>query len=255
MPAEVKILVKGYTNADSVAESGQEKTCPTITLVKDGDFTMVVDPGVLESQQILIDALNKEGLTPQDIDVVFITHSHIDHYRNTGMFSNAKVLEFFGLWDENTVEEWNEQFTLNIQILRTPGHDYTGLTVFATTDDGVVAICGDVFWKEDSPKNPEDDAYASDPAKLKESRKMVLTHADWIIPGHAGIYKVDKNKAMQNNLISPEDLKEAKKIINCKKCKMQIKRQEDKCACQPYLCYHCCECDIDCDWCNCKHKK
>ncbi|MCX6720013.1 MAG: MBL fold metallo-hydrolase, partial [Candidatus Staskawiczbacteria bacterium] len=82
MPAEVKILIKGYSNADSVAETGEEKTQPTITLVKDGDFVMVVDPGILPDQQILIDALSREGLTVEDVNVVCVTHSHVDHYRN-----------------------------------------------------------------------------------------------------------------------------------------------------------------------------
>ena len=94
MAAEVKILVEGRTNYDSVAEIGQESTSPTISLVKDGKIIMVVDPGVLESQQILVDALAKENLAVVDVNLIFITHSHIDHYRNIGMFPNAKVLEF-----------------------------------------------------------------------------------------------------------------------------------------------------------------
>jgi glyoxylase-like metal-dependent hydrolase (beta-lactamase superfamily II) len=193
MLAEAKILVNGYTSADSATELGEEKTCATISLVRDGDMIMVVDPGVLESQQILIDALNKEGLTISDVNVVCITHSHIDHYLNAGMFPNAKILEFFGLWDKNTVQEWNEQFSPNVKILKTPGHDYTSITVFAKTKEGIVAICGDVFWKENFPKNPEDDIYASDHERLKESRRKVLELADWVIPGHSGIYKKAKN--------------------------------------------------------------
>jgi len=87
MPAEVKILVEGYTTADAKAENrGEEKTCATISLIRDKDLAIVVDPGVLESQQILIDALKKERLALEDVDVVCITHSHIDHYRNIGMF-------------------------------------------------------------------------------------------------------------------------------------------------------------------------
>ena len=57
MSAEVKILLEGFTNADSAPETGKEKTRPTITLVRDENLIMVVDPGILESQQILIDAL------------------------------------------------------------------------------------------------------------------------------------------------------------------------------------------------------
>lgn len=190
MPAEVKILVEGYTNADSkVEENGEEKTCPTISLIKDKDIIMVVDPGVLESQQILVDALQKEGIDVKDVNMVCITHSHLDHYRNIGIFPGAKTLEFFGLWNKNTAEDWQEQFTENIKILKTPGHDYTALTLFVTTENGVVAICGDVFWKENFP---EKDIYASDLEKLKESREIVLKTADWVIPGHGKIYKVAK---------------------------------------------------------------
>lgn len=190
MLAEVKILVEGYTNANSIANGdGEEKTCPTISLVRDGDIIMVVDPGVLESQQILIAELKKEGIEIDDVNIVCITHSHIDHYRNIGMFPKAKTLEYFGLWDKNTVEDWQKQFTENIKILKTPGHDYTSITLLVRTINGVVAICGDVFWKENYPKK---DIYASDLKKLKKSRELVLKMADHIVPGHGKIYKVIK---------------------------------------------------------------
>ncbi len=182
--AEVKILIEGYTTEDSE----EEKTCPTITLIRDKDIKIIVDPGVLEDQKILIDKLKKERLTIDDINIVFITHSHIDHYRNIGMFPKAKTLEFYGLWDKNTVENWNSQFTDDIQIIKTPGHSYDALTLLVKTDKGIVAVCGDVFWKKYFPK---DDIYATDKEKLEESRKMVLEKSDWIIPGHAGMFKVE----------------------------------------------------------------
>src|SRR3989339_341831 len=184
--AEVKILIEGYTTADS-AESGEEKTCATITLIKDGDNKIIVDPGVLENQKMLVDKLKEEGLSVSDINIVFITHSHIDHYRNIGMFPEAKTLEYFGLWDKNTVQDWQEQFSKDIKIIKTPGHSLDGLTLLVKTSDGTVAVCGDVFWKKDFPEN---DQYATDGEKLKESRKAVLASAGWIIPGHAGMYKI-----------------------------------------------------------------
>lgn len=251
MSAEVKILVEGLTTADSFTESGQERTQPTITLIKDDNFVMVVDPGILEDQQILIDALNKEGLSMNDVNIVCITHSHIDHYRNIGMFPEAKVLEYFGLWAKNSVEDWKEQFSTNVRIIHTPGHDYTSLTLFVTTKDGVVAVCGDIFWKENYPKNAEDDVYASNLEKLKESRKIILKTADWIIPGHGAMYKntpgepVSKKEAVKK--------KESKITIKCKKCKKEM-NQNDKCLCRPHLCFRCCECGFDCPACSCSHK-
>ena len=58
----------------------------------------------------------QEDLTVEDVNVVCITHSHIDHYRNIGMFPEAKVLEYFGMWEKNTVENWQEQFSKNIKF-------------------------------------------------------------------------------------------------------------------------------------------
>ena len=252
MPAEVKILVEGCTNADSVAETGEEKTQPTITLVRDGNLIMVVDPGILESQQILVDALQKENLTVQDVGVVCITHSHIDHYRNIGMFPNAKTLEYYGLWDKVGVENWPEDFTPNIQVLHTPGHDYTSITLLVKTKEGIIAICGDVFWKKNYPEDPRDDAFASNPEKLKESRGMILKMADWIIPGHGAIYKNNRTGAQTEE--KREIKNESKISVICKKCGRPMK-QKDKCQCRPYLCFRCCECGLDCDLCSCSHKK
>ncbi len=188
--AEVKILIEGYTTDDASGDSsGEEKTCPTITLVKDKDLIIIVDPGVMENQDVLDEKLKAEGLTRKNIDIVFITHSHIDHYRNVGMFSDAKILEYYGLWSGNSVEDWNEQFTDDIQIIKTPGHNYDSLTLLVKTSAGIVAICGDVFWKENLS---QDDPYASDKKLLEQSRKKVLKIADWIIPGHGRMFKVKK---------------------------------------------------------------
>jgi glyoxylase-like metal-dependent hydrolase (beta-lactamase superfamily II) len=144
---------------------------------------------VLEDQKILIDKLKEESLNVDAINVVCITHSHIDHYRNIGMFPKAKTLEYWGLWDRNTVENWPEQFTDDILIVKTPGHSYDSITLFVKTSKGIIAICGDVFWKENFP---EDDPYASDKEKLRESRKKILEIADYVVPGHGKMYKVKK---------------------------------------------------------------
>ena len=253
MPAEVKILLEGYTGEDS---NGIEKTQPTVSLVCDGNIIMVVDPGTLESQQILIEKLKDEGLQPHDINYVCITHSHIDHYRNVGMFPNAKVLEHFGIWDKNIVKDFKGDFSENIRVLETPGHDYTSITLLVSAEYGKVAICGDVFWRENEPKI---DIYAQDLKQLEESRKLVLDMADFIIPGHGAMYKVISGSYAKTtlpvNILSTIKQKITKEELGvCRKCRKPFKKAEDKCACRPYLCYHDCECDDNCDLCNCSHK-
>ncbi|MFA5022015.1 MAG: hypothetical protein WC508_02980 [Patescibacteria group bacterium] len=38
----------------------------------------------------------------------------------------------------------------------------------------------------------------------------------------------------------------------CEKCSMPID-DDTRCACQPTVCFHCCECDDECE-CGCKSK-
>ena len=257
MPAEVKILLEGYTKSSS----GTEKTQPTVSLVLDKNVVMVVDPGTMESQQVLIDRLKEEGLHPHDVNYVCITHSHIDHYKNVGMFPSAKVIEHYGIWDRNVVTDLPDDFTDNIKIYKTPGHDYTSITLLVATDDGNIAICGDVFWRENEPR---EDVYAQDLVKLEESRKLVLDMADFIIPGHGAMYRVLSGSyktrlALKSilpvNIFSTIKEKIVKQELGvCRVCRKPFKRIEDKCACRPYLCYHDCECDENCDLCNCSHK-
>ncbi|MFH0937331.1 MAG: MBL fold metallo-hydrolase [Candidatus Daviesbacteria bacterium] len=182
---KVTVLIEGYTSTDVPDETA----CSTVSLIEDKDLIMVVDLGTLKSQQLLINALKKEGLKIDDVNMVCITHSHMDHYRNIGMFARAKALDYWGLWDGDKVVDWKTPLTENIEIIKTPGHNYDGITLLVKTDQGVIAICGDIFWKEDYPK---EDPYASDPEKLKESREKILELADWVIPGHGEMFKVEK---------------------------------------------------------------
>ena len=182
--AEVKILVEGYLSAET-----EGRSCSTIVLIKDKNMNMIVDPGSLPDQSLIAERLKKEGLTVNDINIVFITHSHMDHYRNIGMFPKAKALDYWGWRDGDVWSECDGKISEDIRMIKTPGHSYDSSTLLVKTKQGLVAICGDVFWKKDFPK---DDPYASDKQKLKQSRKKVLEMADWVIPGHGKMFRVEK---------------------------------------------------------------
>ena len=183
--AEVKILIEGYVSADN--PEGRSRS--TVTLIKDEGLVIIVDPGAMEDRKMLIDSLKREGLSVDEVNIVCITHSHMDHYMLIGMFPTTKALDYWGFWDGGLCPDWEPQFTKNITIAKTPGHSYDSITLFVKTSKGTVAICGDVFWKENFP---EEDPYASDKEKLKESRALVLKNADWAIPGHGKMFKTKK---------------------------------------------------------------
>src|SRR5579872_410887 len=52
---------------------------------------IIVDPGA--NRDLLFEKLKTRGLSLEDIDYVFITHHHLDHAMNVGLFPNAKVID------------------------------------------------------------------------------------------------------------------------------------------------------------------
>ena len=56
---------------------------------------------------------NPEGI--RDVNYVFLTHPHPDHFFNVGMFPNAKLVESFGIWYKDTVVDYDENFSPNIK--------------------------------------------------------------------------------------------------------------------------------------------
>ncbi|MCK5023935.1 MAG: MBL fold metallo-hydrolase, partial [Candidatus Aenigmarchaeota archaeon] len=124
--------------------------------------------------------------TVDDINVVFITHSHMDHYKSIGMFPNAKALDYWGWWEGDFWKDCNGHVNENMSIIKTPGHSNDSITLLVKTKDGTIAVCGDVIWKENAS---EHDKFAVDMETLKKSRKKVKEVADWIVPGHGGMFK------------------------------------------------------------------
>jgi len=182
--AVVKILFPGYSSGDADGRS-----CSNILLVSDAGHNIIVDPGTLPDQNILVEKLRAENLTPADIDIVYLTHSHLDHFRSIGLFPEAKVLDFWGWWQTDVCLDYEGQVTADIEMIKTPGHSADGTTLLVKTADGLIAICGDVFWQENFP-NP--DPLAVDLQVLEKSRQTVLALADWVIPGHGPMFKSEK---------------------------------------------------------------
>lgn len=187
--ARVKVLLQGFTNADRRAAGEEETSRCTTALIFDEDKIILSDPGILENQQIMIDALAQENLTVTDITHIFITHSHMDHYRNIGMFPDAPAIDYWGIWSGGKCNDLPEQFSKSIRIIKTPGHNYDGLTMIVETDQGKMAIVGDLWW---SSRGPAFDKFASDIKMLEQSRQTILGLADYIVPGHGEIFKIEK---------------------------------------------------------------
>jgi len=193
---EYKILIEGYAKE---LENGW-RASSTCCLVTTENKKIITDPGC--NREKLLTALQNENLKTSDIDYVFLSHGHPDHILLAGIFENAKFItyDFNLLYDKDSLTEFKNDFLgKDIEIVETPGHVTEHLSLIVNTEKGKIAIAGDViWWKEgaeqifDINQKDENDGKELNMEKLIESRKKLLELADYIIPGHGKMFKVEK---------------------------------------------------------------
>src|SRR5215510_245657 len=99
----VTVLIEGYVNAiegrqfiPGVAADGARHVAGTVVLIRGEQAIIVVDPGMVTDRALIVAALAKEGVSPQEVTHVFVSHYHPDHTVNIALFPNAEVVDFLG---------------------------------------------------------------------------------------------------------------------------------------------------------------
>ncbi len=200
--ATVEVLIVGHHSKNA---ENRPKIGSTVTLIR-GSKNIIVDTGSFLDKDRLINALNRENLTPEDIDMVIITHLDLDHIVNTYLFKNAKIFckfrggEYPGQTHfpaegclERTDLVKKDLIDKDIEIISTPGHAEDMISVIVNTPEGKVAIAGDAIpGKEWLDFNRQPSELVTDVAKFNKSRVKILEKADYIIPGHGDMFRVRK---------------------------------------------------------------
>lgn len=140
----------------------------TNALLRVGGHNILIDTGPSSRRPFLYRALQARDLTPEDIDIVVLTHMHWDHCQNTDLFTNARVLvnpteidyaRNPNKWDlavaagmadfmrTMKVEAVSEGDTIveGVSVLETPGHTKGHMSVLAEIDGERALIAGDAL--------------------------------------------------------------------------------------------------------------
>ena len=195
---KVKILIEGYVKK---VTDGWLAT-PSTVLVRDRGKIVLADPG--SDKELLLKKLRDENLHPEDIDMVFLTHHHLDHILNLRAFPGSVVL----LAGDMMIMDGTNKLVLHgdvipgtgIDVVKTPGHAMEHQSLLVKTPEGVICVAGDLFWWFDGEAQKTDqkslldrkDPFVKDRIALQTSREKILKMADWIIPGHGVMFKVGK---------------------------------------------------------------
>ena len=180
--ARLDVLFTGYAAMPRVAG--------TVSLVRDGDRVVVVDPGMVPDRSAITDPLRALGVDPADVTDVVLSHHHPDHTVNVALFGEVPVHDFQAVY---TRDEWTSRpaegvaLTPSVRLLATPGHTPQDLTVLVGTPEHVAALTH-LWW---TAAGPADDPYAPDAALLRAQRERVLALADLVVPGHGEPFRPD----------------------------------------------------------------
>lgn len=197
--AEVKVLVVGKHQLD-----GDKLIIgATVTLIK-SNKNIIVDPGHLADQDKLVEELAKNSLKPEDIDLVFLTHSHIDHTSNLFLFKQALVYcklraDYPGQYhklDQGYLTRTDIKDGLildkDVEFLLTPGHSEDHVSLLVNTKEGKIVVAGDAIANKKEVDLAGKPLLYNDLEAYDDSRKKILALADFIIPGHGEMFKVVK---------------------------------------------------------------
>jgi glyoxylase-like metal-dependent hydrolase (beta-lactamase superfamily II) len=183
--AEVHVLHNGYVGLGD----DDERVSGTVTLIRDGNAVIVVDPGMVADRDALLAALRAHGPAPEDVTDVVFSHHHPDHTVNAALFRNARIHDHWAVYDG---DRWlardadGAELGPSVRLLRTPGHTSEDISTVASTAGGVYA-CTHAWWFADGPA---EDPLATDAAALQVSRNRLRAVAAVIIPGHGAAFRL-----------------------------------------------------------------
>src|SRR3989338_3794913 len=189
------ILKKGvHDDQGSVSqeiENHISKICSAVVLLKaekPGEKNIIADTGSPGYADEILASLKKEGLKPEDIEFVLITHTHMDHVFNTYLFRNASIVRCRVVdYPNHTLTMFKSSDSVKIPgvaILPTPGHAENHTSYVVKSGGKTYVIAGDAIREERIKTGtfgvPPNQEYIDSARKIAEI-------ADVIIPGHGRI--------------------------------------------------------------------
>ncbi len=183
-------------------------------VIKD-DISVLIDPGREKYIGLLLNEMQVDGINPQTIDSILITHLHPDHCDATAAFkdvSGAKVAlhssqlqylkvmieeasRFLGMDKAREFEAdivFDDVLSLGnreLKILHTPGHSPDSICLYA--EAGKILICGDLVFEKNIGR---DDLPFGDGKELVRSITMISAlDVELLLPGHGAFINGKSN--------------------------------------------------------------
>lgn len=148
-----------------------------VYLVKLNDQNILIDTSSEENQDQLIKDLKELKISPEEIQILILTHNHYDHVGNIDLFSNAKI--YGDNQDFQNILSIDDLPIKEFEIIKTPGHTKGSFCILYNK----ILFSGDTIFhngyigRTDLPE--------SSPRDMQESLKKIQElDFDILCPGH-----------------------------------------------------------------------
>jgi len=182
MTARLDVIVNGYAD---------DRVAGTVSLIRDGDAVIVVDPGMVSHRDVILEPLRELGVAPAAVTDVVFSHHHIDHTLHAALFlffifHDFQAIYISDIWEDRPAEGF--QVGPSTTLIETRGHSDQDISTVVETDAGV-AVLTHLWW---SAEGPLEDPFAPDAQVLRASRERVLSLQPYlIVPGHGPAFVPD----------------------------------------------------------------
>jgi len=199
-------------------ETGVTDNRPTSSLIRSEGLNVLIDlDHPIKESSDLVDALASLGVTPQQINVVLLTHLHPDHIGHKDLFPGAlfmfhkdERLSFYFKENRNLQLEGDVIFELSVDgvfryvdvvpdlhdlgnciyIRHCPGHTKGSLVIFACIDGRVHAFVGGIFLNKAYYDSWEPPGMSWKQERIYDHMAFIKENADVIVPGHGTPFRV-----------------------------------------------------------------
>ena len=193
-----------------------ENNCNTYLI--HGEVTILIDPGHSRHIPNLFHQMKGDGIPPEEIDLIILTHSHPDHFEGLEAFMNGPVKIAINREEERYLMESGKflfemmrqpmpEFRIDFylkegelrcgeeafQLYQTPGHSPGSLSIH--WPERKVLFTGDLVFYGGIGRT---DFWEGNPKLIKESiERMSRLDTELLLPGH-GEMVMGKEKVLQN---------------------------------------------------------
>ncbi len=210
---EYSVLLKGNNTRTSIGALGAS----TVTLVESHGERILIDVTHYGRRRLLLNALSNKNLSPEDIDIVILTHLHWDHALNVDLFKNSRIYVSENELDYNNRIAAEDQFTIRkfnrlidqnnivyarggdhisneVSIVDTRGHTEGHISVaVGNPNDGFVATGDSITNMRAWHRNRPDIVMFNEEYALKSVEETKKLGYKLVIPGHDPPFTISGN--------------------------------------------------------------